>query len=147
MRKIFVAFLIIISASFILTSCNKYEDGNNLSFRSAKERVINNWRLTSITINGVEKVGLAEYLTQEQIWLPDGNYTQTFINPITGTGERIDGTWELQDDNKKVALTKFNQITGKIESAVIYNILKLYENEIWLRSTDNSTEMHLETAK
>lgn len=141
--SILLVALIIIAG----TSCNKYENGPSISFRSVKQRVINTWKIESYTINGVELVGQPQYATQKQFWLGDGNYNQTYIDPTNGVGKRIDGAWALQDNNKQIALTLNNIVTGQPQSTIQYNIIKLCNNEMWLRTADNSTELHLVTGK
>jgi hypothetical protein len=141
-----LALLLVLSALFN-TSCNKYESGPFFSFRSAKNRIANTWYVQSYSINGKEMAGLPEYSTQKQFWLSGGIYNATYINPLNQVGERADGTWELLDNNKKVNLTITNQVTGLPSSVTTYNILQLRNNTFWLRSQDNSVEIHLVTSK
>jgi hypothetical protein len=143
-KKLYSALLIaliIVSG----TSCKKYEDGPSFSFRSVKKRVVNTWKIETYSVNGVELSGLPEYSTQKQFWLGDGVYNQTFIDPTTGIGKRVDGSWQLQDGDNKIALTLNNVVTGQPQTTTGFQILKLCNNTMWLRSLDNSIEMHLVT--
>ena len=143
MNKIFASILFLTLMVVGFSSCKKYEEGPSLSFRSIKQRITNTWKIESYSINGAEQVGFPEISTQKQFWLGDGAYNHTYIDPITGIGQRIDGKWELQDNNNKIALTLNNANTGQPESANIFTILKLKEKSMWLRSIDNSKEYHL----
>jgi hypothetical protein len=146
MTKLFSTILIVTILATTFTSCKKYAEGPNISFRSAKQRATNTWKIESININGLEVVNQPLYNSQKQFWLSDGTYNQTYIDPNTGVGTRKDGTWELIDNNNKVVVTLNNTVTLKPETAVTYTILKLYNNCMWLRSADNSEEIHLVTA-
>jgi hypothetical protein len=139
-----INIIISIFCIFIATNgCKKYEEGPNLSFRSAKARASNAWRLESISIDGVEKVGLSQYRTQIQNWLGDGVYNMTFIDPASGVNQRVDGTWILTDNNKQVSIIENNTVTGVAGNSITYNILKLKNNSMWLRSVDSRIEAHL----
>ncbi|MFM2387049.1 MAG: hypothetical protein RL660_1806 [Bacteroidota bacterium] len=141
MKKIQVLMAVLVLASF--AACTKFEEKPNFSFRSVKQRVVNNYSVESYTLNGVQKASLPEYSTQKQFWLGDGVYTQTYINPTNGIGERIDGNWSLEADGTKILLRLINTATGQLENAISYNIIKLSNKEMWLRTTDNAVEMHL----
>ncbi len=143
MRNLVIALLATAAISSTFVGCSKYEEGPSLSFRTAKNRVANTWKIESVVHNGVDLTKLPQYSTQQQFWTSDGGYTQTYINPTNGIGERILGNWTLQDDAKKVAVVKYNQVTGNPESTVVYVITKLYNKCMWLRSADNTWEYHL----
>jgi hypothetical protein len=143
MNKFIINILLFATIVIAASSCKKYPEGPSISFRSATQRITNTWKIESVNINGAEQVNLPMYSTQKQFWLGDGQYNHTYIDPATGIGTRIDGVWVLQDNNNKIAVTYNNIITGKPETSVIYNIIKLYEKCMWLRSVDNSIEYHL----
>jgi hypothetical protein len=143
MNKILTSLLILTIIVATNTGCKKYEEGPYLSFRSISQRVTNTWKIESITMNGVEMVNQPQYSTQKQFWLGDGQYNHTYIDPTSGLGQRVDGKWELQDSKNKIAVTYNNIVTGKPETSVVFNILKLYEKCMWIRSVDNSIEYHL----
>jgi hypothetical protein len=147
MKNILATLLVTILFCTTFTACKKYPEGPNFSFRSVKQRITNTWKIESININGLEVVNQPKYSSQKQFWLADGSYNQTFIDPNTGIGLRQDGRWELLDNNNKVTVTINNLVSNKPESAITYSILKLYNNCLWLRSADNSQEIHLVTAE
>lgn len=47
---LFFAFAILVSVS----SCRKYEEGPNVSLRTKKARITNNWKYESAQVNGNE---------------------------------------------------------------------------------------------
>jgi hypothetical protein len=143
MNKTIINILLICAIAVGFSSCKKYEEGPNISFRSVKQRVTNTWKIESININGLELVNEPQYSTQKQFWLGDGQYNHTYIDPSTGVGKRVDGKWTLQNSNNQISVVYNNITTGKPETTVIYNIIKLYEKCMWIRSTDNSIEYHL----
>jgi hypothetical protein len=143
MRYLIVLSLILHT---LLTSCNKYEEGPSISFRKALTRAANTWNFSSITINGVEQVKFTEYATQKQFWAKDGNYNHTYINPSNGVAELVTGTWELLDDARKVSIIYSDPNSGQPKVTRVYNILMLKNDEMWIRSEDNSIEAHLVTA-
>ncbi len=143
MLKKFCLLILSVAVLAGVTSCSKYEEGPSISFRSAKARATNTWKLESYTINGVEKVGLTEYRTQVQNWLGDGVYNVSYIDPASGISGRIDGTWDLVNSNKDVIITETNPITGAKNKATSYTILKLKNSSMWIRSSDLTIEAHL----
>jgi hypothetical protein len=143
MYKIISTLLLIGVITISQLSCKKYEEGPSLSLRSVKQRVTNTWKIESVTFNGTPLEGQPQYATQKQFWLGDGAYSQTYINPVNGQSERIDGRWELLDDNTKISLIKKQLTTGAPEVTELYTILKLRDKSMWLRSIDNSWEYHL----
>jgi len=126
---------------FVMSSCRKYEEGPNLSLRSAKARATNSWAMESITINGIEKSDEPGYTNQRHYMFGDGQYTLTVIDPVTLIAENIQGNWELYDSDRKMALTLKN-FTGNIDSVEDYKVLKLFKKQMWLRSIDNVKEIH-----
>ncbi len=134
---LFFAFVLVVSIS----SCRKYEEGPNVSLRTKKARVTNNWKYESAQVNGVEVSLDPYYAKQKHYFYRDGKYIQTIIDPITLEARNIQGTWALYDNDRKIAITTKN-FSGNIDSTSDYNILKLFEKQMWLRTVDNSREFH-----
>ena len=124
-----------------MTACRKYEEGPNISLRTKKARITNNWKYESAQVNGVEVSLEPYYAKQKHYFYRDGKYIQTIIDPITLEARNLQGTWALYDHDRKIAVTTKN-FSGNVDSTNDYNILKLYENQMWLRTTDNSKEFH-----
>lgn len=124
-----------------ISSCRKYEEGPNISLRTKKARVTNNWKYESAQVDGVEVSLNPYYAKQKHYFYRDGKYIQTIIDPITLEARNLQGTWVLYDHDKKMAITTKN-FSGNIDSTTNYSILKLFEKQMWLRTTDNSREFH-----
>jgi len=134
---LFFAFVILISIS----SCRKYEEGPNVSLRTKKARITNNWKYESALVNGVEVSLDPYYAKQKHYFYRDGKYIQTIIDPITLEARNLQGNWTLYDNDKKIAIT-VKVSPANLDSTMDYNILKLFEKQMWLRTTDNSREYH-----
>ena len=134
---LFVGFVIVVGSS----SCRKYEEGPNISLRTKKSRVTNNWRYESAQVNGVEVAQDPFYAKQKHYFYRDGKYIQTIIDPITLEARNLQGTWTLYDKNKRIAIT-VKIPPANLDSTGDYNIVKLFEKQMWLRTTDNTREYH-----
>ena len=134
---LFFAFVMVASIS----SCRKYEEGPNISFRSKEARITNNWRYESAQVDGVEVSSDPFYAKQKHYFYRDGKYIQTIIDPITLEARNLQGNWVLYDNDKKIAVTVKIPPANK-DSTNNYSILKLFEKQMWLRTTDNSREYH-----
>jgi hypothetical protein len=135
----YLSLLLFIVALF--TTCRKYEEGPNVSFRKKEARVTNNWRVESAVVNGVEESQEPFWTKQKHYMYRDGKYIVTIIDPVTLEAENYQGTWELYDEGRKLSLMTKNPVT-LLETRNEYNILKLFEKSLWIRKTDNSLELH-----
>ncbi len=115
-----------------LTSCQKYEDGPAISFRTRAERVANTWKVDNYKVNGTDYTSLVT------------NYTETFTK---GGGYSYEwgildgsGTWKFQNNDEEIALTG---IADQNDHTLI--ILKLEEKEFWYYyiDGDDKYEYHL----
>jgi len=111
-----LTFLVSIALSF--EGCSKYEEGPNLSFRSRKDRVSNNWKVSNYKINGIDSTFLVsaytETFTKERAY----NYTW---GPLSGAG-----TWVFQNSDKEIKLNGPDAQTSRT-----LFIIKLEEKEFW----------------
>ena len=140
-RKAFSRILIALSLLIIIGGCRKYEEGPNISLRTKKARIANNWRYESAQVNGTEVSLDPYYAKQKHYFYRDGKYIQTIIDPVTLEAKNLQGTWVLYDKDRKITVTTKN-FSGNIDSTNNYSILKLFEKQMWLRTTDNSKEFH-----
>lgn len=136
--------ILVAALSFLVlgfASCSKYEEGPGLSFRSKKKRLANSWRIESVTVNGVERAAEPLYAKQKHYIYESGSYIINIIDPVTLRAEDVQGSWTLYDSDKKLAVNRQNY-NGVADSLEDYQILKLKENSLWLRSLDNTIEYH-----
>jgi hypothetical protein len=134
---LFFAFAMLVS----ITSCRKYEEGPNVSFRTKKARITNNWKYESAQVDGVEVSLDPYYAKQKHYFYRDGKYIQTIIDPVTLEARNLQGNWVLYYNDRKIAIT-VKIPPANLDSTTNYNILKLFEKQMWLRTTDNAREYH-----
>lgn len=141
MKNTVIVALVFTLVALGFTSCRKYEEGPNISFRTKEARVTNNWRIESALVNGVEQGNDPYWEKQKHYFYRNKSYNQTIIDPVSLEARNINGTWALYDNGKKIAITQKN-FSGNIDSTNDYNIIKLFEKQFWIRKTDNSLELH-----
>jgi hypothetical protein len=131
---------LILAALFILTSCDKYPDGGSISLRSKAERVANNWRVSEALEDG--KNVTSDYDQYELDLTKGGSATLSARYSFLGVhfDYSTSGTWTFLSDKEKIS---FNY--DKDDADAIYRILKLEEDEMWLREEGGSLELHFVT--
>ncbi len=141
MKKSVLFALLGMGLLFSFSSCRKYEEGPNVSFRTKEARVTNNWKVVSALVNGVEMANDPYWEKQKHYFYRNKSYNQTIIDPVSLEARNVNGTWALFDNDKKIAITQKN-FSGNIDSTNEYHIVKLYNKQFWIRKTDNSLELH-----
>lgn len=119
----------------ILAGCGKYEDGPALSLRTKKERVCNNWQVSSAYQNGNDRTSefnaaFAGYMLDIR---KDDTYSLSF-SPFGIGSVQDNGRWEFTSDKMQIRLIDSD---GDVSQ---YIILRLKEKEFWVRFTDNGNE-------
>lgn len=114
----------------IFTGSCRYKDGPNFTLRSAKSRIVNEWRVHQILENSQDKT--ADFKSVFPDWKldirEDHTYTlsySTFIGDYTETGK-----WEFLDGGIKINLRK----DGSGDN--IWTILRLMKDEFWAEQID-----------
>ena len=133
MKKFFVVCISV----FALTTCKKYEEGPFVSFRSAEERVANDWRIEKYYDDGVEQSLSDEDKNTKYTFTKDGKLT--IIVPSQLGNLTINGNWYFTDSKKKLVMAI--NFLGNTETYT-YKILKLKENEMWLKDEEENDEIH-----
>lgn len=141
MKKIFYFALVLMIGTTTLSSCRKYEEGPNISLRSKEARVANNWRIESAELNGVNLSSDPFYAKQKHFFYRNKSYMVTIIDPQTFEATNYSGEWKFFDNDKKIAISIKN-FSGNIETVTEYNIIKLFNNQFWIRTVDNTLELH-----
>jgi len=121
MRKL-KKITLITSASVCLlaatSSCGKYEDGPGLTLLSKKSRVVGEWDVKSIGSN----VLTSEYGINMSF---EKNGSMIFSYIYGGSNETYSGSWDFALDKENLLLT----VDGE---AIIYEIKRLTNKEMWL---------------
>lgn len=122
--------LIIIMTS--ITSCKKYPDGPEFTFRSRVERISNTWEVDNYKINGTDFTSLASEYTET--FTQKGAYTYSW-SLFNGSG-----TWSFQNKDEEVKLSG----SDSHASRTLY-ILKLEDKSFWYYYIDGDDrhELHL----
>ncbi len=129
---------IVASATLLLGSCKKYEEGPMVSLKSKKERVSNTWKIEKAYRNGNDVT--SDYDQYELQMLTDGDARLVAIytfGDFTFEAE-TDGTWNFQNDKEEIRLDFEND-----DADNVYQILKLKEKELWIREKGGEDELHL----
>lgn len=123
----FGAIALIAAGTF--TGCKKYEEGPSLSLRSKKARVANEWRVEYAYDLEDGEINTSDFTGETWEFTKKGEWIEREYGVIEKSG-----TWEFISDKESIKITKPNNVD-------YYNILKLKENEMWLR--DGDEELHL----
>ena len=127
-----------IAAMMLTTGCKKYEDGPAVSFRSKKARIANTWRVEK-ALNGSEDV-TSDFDQYELQMLTNGNATLSALYHLGDLSFEFqtNGTWSLENNNEDLRLDFENDAADET-----YEILRLKEDELWLRTKSKDLELHL----
>jgi len=138
MMSIQRTFVIALAATLLSTGCKKYEDGPAFSLRSKKERIANTWRVEQ-ALNGSQDV-TSNFDQYELQMLTSGNATLSALYTLGDLSFELqtNGTWSLENSNEDLRLDYENN-----DADETYKILRLKEDELWLRTMDNGLELHL----
>lgn len=138
MMNIQKTLVIGIAAMMLTTGCKKYEDGPAVSFRSKKARIANTWRVEK-ALNGSEDV-TSDFDQYELQMLTNGNATLSALYHLGDLSFEFqtNGTWSLENNNEDLRLDFENDAADET-----YEILRLKEDELWLRTKSKDLELHL----
>jgi hypothetical protein len=138
MKKILSIAILALFSATLLTSCSKYEEGPLISFRSKKARIANTWQVEQALEDGED---ITDQYDQYELEMLDNNdaslaalYT---LGDLTFEYE-TDGTWSFEDSKEQLELDFEDDDADRI-----YDILRLKENELWLKEAGGDTELHL----
>lgn len=128
-----------VSLLLVAASCSKYEDGPMVSLRSKKARVANDWTFVKVTDDGED---VTDSYDEFELTLQEDGDASLVAQYDWGDFSfefETDGTWMLTD-NKEVLELDFESDDADEE----YQILRLTENELWLREKGGDREFELE---
>ena len=142
---------IFLSTVLFFTECKKYPEGPAISLRSKKERISNSWKVDQLKINDVDSTAYYTNILRDYTLNinKSGSYTITYFVAVPGFGNIANtenGSWSFSSNKKDLHLNPTSILIGNVPSSSSWQILKLYEKELWLRSFDfngKKTEFHL----
>lgn len=124
--------LIIFSALFVLLgACNKYEEGSNFSFLSAKNRLVNNWKLTKYEVGGANQP-INNNTGLEMDFYKDNTFKRTWV--VGGWQVPENGDWAFVDGKRKITLKKSD---GTLE---LYTIIQLKNKDFKAKREEDGVE-------
>jgi hypothetical protein len=124
---------------FTLASCSKYEDGPGFSLRSKKQRLANTWEVEKAYDDSKD---VTEYYDQFELQLftdGDARLVALYVIGDFSFEYETDGTWDLVNSGEDLELDFENNDADRT-----YQILRLKEDELWLREKGGNVELHLE---
>jgi hypothetical protein len=141
MKKFLTLTLISVIIGFGLSSCKKYEEGPGLSLRSKTKRLAKTWKLQSATD---KTAGVGVDVTDQFLGADlDKVYTYKFDENggflVNNNGVETEGEWKFDDKKENIEILK-----GQSVMPEIYEIIKLKNEELWLKQTvaTQKTEYH-----
>ena len=119
----------LVTVSF--AACSKYDEGSKFTLLSKKSRAVNNWKLTSWVVDGVDNTILGSAIVKEVSLRDNGGATIT-SEFIAGFITTTDGSWAFNANKTHILLTNAD---GEVTS---YKIIKLKKDELKVQYTSNS---------
>lgn len=115
----------LVAILMVFAACGKYEEGPGISLRSKKARVVGEWKVTELTLNGTNT-------------MTDGSTTELDITEdkfttrnITAAGSvSVTADWEFDDKKEHIVATYTNNGTTTTER---WEILRLANKEMKLK--------------
>lgn len=136
--KIRLIIALFVGSVFTITSC-KYEDGPAFSLRSKEQRLTNTWRVEKAYEDADD---ITEDFDQYELQMfsgGDARVAALFVFGDVSFEFETEGSWELINKSEDLELDFENNDADRV-----YEILRLKEDELWLREKGGSLELHLE---
>jgi hypothetical protein len=119
-------------------SCSKYDDGPFFSLRTKKGRLVGEWELDKLILNGQTQSLDSDY---DIIWEfeRDGDFEQTLEYGSYSYG--YNGDWEFDNNGEELEI-EINEYGTQT-----YEINRLTNNELWIEINDGGDKRELEFEK
>lgn len=139
-KQLTLTLLAALLVVFTFSSCNSYPEGPLISLTSKTERVTNSWKIVQALEDGVDVT--SDYNKYELIATNNGEARLTANYTFLGAkfDFETEGTWSFVNDFKEIAFNYDND-----SADVVYQILKLTEDEMWLKENGTTLELHYVT--
>lgn len=135
MKKFMIGLLI--TTAFAFQSCDDYPDGPLVSLTSKTERVANDWKVGEALDEGTNIT--SEYEKYELSLTKGGEANLTANYKFLGIQYEFTttGTWEFLSNETKLSFDFEND-----DADGVYEILRLKEDEMWLKEDAGTVELH-----
>lgn len=127
MNKLIFSSLLVVAATLSLNSCSKYDEGSKFTVLTKKARLVNQWKVSSITANGTDVTDL-NIITEIDIQKNGKIFTSSNFLGIPTTTE---GTWVFDNDKSHVLVSNGEELED-------YEIIKLKNNELKVQSVSDN---------
>jgi len=111
-------YILLIAFVFSFIGCKKYDEGPAISLRTAKARVVNDWRGDGYVFSFYTHMRFSK----------DNTFIIFFGDDYGNVGEK--GTWAFNDNKNALILTVTQGNIGQVPE--VWTILKLKEKEVVL---------------
>lgn len=122
----YITFFVVLLS---VASCGKYEEGPGFSLRSKKARVANEWKVDYAYDHDDQREITADFTGETWEFTKDGEFFERENRELDDAG-----TWEFISDKEEIIISFPTEVER-------YTILRLKENEMWLK--DHEEELHL----
>jgi hypothetical protein len=144
MKKIFRNFILLsLAFAFILTaSCKKYPDGPLLSLRTKEHRLAGTWDVEYFSINGFDSTGYLKNQPFYGVYAFSVKHNSDVCSYSSSNYVySVFGFWKLVDNNNNLIIkfnidsTNIGQIGAYRAEKTVWEIRRLTEKELWLKTT------------
>ncbi len=130
----------LLSILVVLPSCSKYEEGPAISLRTKKARVANTWEVEKAYRNNEEVTDDYDEYTLKTTKDGDAELAALYSAGSFSFEYDTQGTWDFADDKESLMLDFEDDGADRN-----YQILRLTNDEMWLREIGGEDELHLKT--
>ena len=141
-RSLFSPLLISLLTFVLLTGtgCSKYPDGPAFSLLPKKWRLDENWKKVKVIRNGTDVTTQALANTQSESFKIKKDYSFSYSTSFKSGGSYdYSGTWSFSSDK---TVMYFSYVFGNSYGNDAYIILRLKEDDMWLRTIDQSGDVY-----
>jgi hypothetical protein len=130
MRRLIAVLLVVILSVATFESCGRYENGPEISLRSAKSRIVGEWHLADLLVNDKREQTLFDMESSSELTFnDDGTYLYNKVQSVKFPQELV-GEWSFGEDKTELLLIQRDSING--DSERMYKITRLSKDELWL---------------
>lgn len=130
MRRLIAVLLVVILSVVTFESCGRYENGPEISLRSAKSRIVGEWHLADLLVNDKREQTLFDMESSSELTFnDDGTYLYNKVQSVKFPQELV-GEWSFGEDKTELLLIQRDSING--DSERMYKITRLSKDELWL---------------
>lgn len=137
MKTIKSIIAMVLASGLLAFGCQEYPEGPIVSIIPKADRVANDWKVGEALDNGTNVT--ADYTKYELVLTKGGSANLTANYSVLGIAYDFttDGTWQFMSNEEKISFDFNNDAADGI-----YEILKLENNNMWLKKDGGTLELH-----